>query len=59
MLLSRDDEPERAVEHLVALGLQRVQVVANGEAARRERELVLQQFPVRLGGGLEEHEAVA
>ena len=54
-----DDDAERPLEHLVALGLARVQVIANGEAARHELELVFEHFATGVAGGAKKDEPVA
>src|SRR5581483_12245960 len=58
-LATADDEAERAVEHLVQLALQRVEMVAGAEAARHERQLVLEQLAAGLGRGAQEDEPAA
>ena len=58
-LVAVDDDPERALEHLVALLLARVQVVAHREPARHELELVLEHVAAGLGGRAEEDEPLA
>ena len=58
-LAARHDDAERALEHLVAFLLTRVQVVAHGEAARHELELVLEHLASGLCRGTEKDEPVA
>src|SRR5207245_1542631 len=59
LLATCDDEPECALEHLVALLLSRVQVIARREATRDELELVLEHFAARLRARPQKGEPVA
>src|SRR5438309_8616575 len=59
LLAAVHDQPERALEHFVALLLSRVQVIARREPARDELELVLEQLAAGLRTRPQEREPVA
>src|SRR5207302_4202012 len=55
-LLAGDDDPERALEHLVAFLLARMQMVPHRESARHELELVLEHLATGFRGRAEKDE---